>query len=61
MVTPGGPDSKGMISREVPHTLGPQVPLINVSRGIVVDEPALIEALDKPHSMLANHSSDPVK
>ena len=45
VVTPGGPETKGMISREVLHALGPQGTFINVSRGSVVDEPALIEAL----------------
>jgi lactate dehydrogenase-like 2-hydroxyacid dehydrogenase len=41
----GGPATKGVVSREVIEALGPEGWLINVSRGSVVDEPALIEAL----------------
>lgn len=44
-VMPGGPETKGMISREVLQALGPQGTFINVSRGTVVDEAALIDAL----------------
>ncbi len=44
-VTPGGAGTMEMISREVLHALGPQGTFINVSRGTVVDEPALIDAL----------------
>lgn len=44
-VTPGGPDTQGLISAEVLHSLGPKGTFINVSRGTVVDEPALVEAL----------------
>jgi len=41
----GGPDTAGLIGREVIEALGPEGWLINVARGSVVDEPALIEAL----------------
>jgi hydroxypyruvate reductase len=41
----GGPATKGVVSREVIEALGPDGWLINVARGSVVDEPALIEAL----------------
>jgi hydroxypyruvate reductase len=41
----GGPETKGLVSREVIEAIGPDGWLINVSRGSVVDEPALIEAL----------------
>ena len=44
-VTPGGPETRGLISAAVLHSLGPKGTFINVSRGTVVDEPALIEAL----------------
>lgn len=46
MVTcPGGPPTKGLVGREVIEALGTDGWLINISRGSVVDEPALIEAL----------------
>jgi len=41
----GGPTTQGLVSREVIEALGPGGWLINVSRGLVVDEPALVEAL----------------
>jgi len=44
-IVPGGPATKNMISAEVLKALGPNGVLINVARGSVVDEPALIEAL----------------
>jgi lactate dehydrogenase-like 2-hydroxyacid dehydrogenase len=44
-IVPGGPATKNMINAEVLKALGPNGVLINVARGSVVDEPALIEAL----------------
>ena len=44
-VTPGGPETKGLIGKEVFEALGPNGIFINVARGSVVDEGALIEAL----------------
>jgi lactate dehydrogenase-like 2-hydroxyacid dehydrogenase len=41
----GGPDTARLIGREVIEALGPEGWLINVSRGSVVDEPALVDAL----------------
>jgi lactate dehydrogenase-like 2-hydroxyacid dehydrogenase len=41
----GGPGSRGLINREVLDAVGPEGVLINVARGMVVDEAALIEAL----------------
>jgi lactate dehydrogenase-like 2-hydroxyacid dehydrogenase len=45
VIVPGGPATKHMINREVLEALGPDGVLINVARGSVVDEPALIQAL----------------
>ncbi len=45
VMTPGGPATKGMIDAKVLDALGPNGILINISRGTVVDEPALIAAL----------------
>jgi lactate dehydrogenase-like 2-hydroxyacid dehydrogenase len=44
-VTPGGAETRGLISAEVLHRLGPEGTFVNISRGTVVDEPGLIEAL----------------
>jgi len=45
VITPGGAATRGMIDARVLQALGPQGYLINVARGSVVDEPALIDAL----------------
>ena len=45
IATPGGPATKDMINAEVLAALGAKGRLINISRGSVVDEPALINAL----------------
>ena len=42
----GGKDTAGMISAEVLKALGPEGFFINVARGSVVDEPALLTALE---------------
>jgi lactate dehydrogenase-like 2-hydroxyacid dehydrogenase len=44
-ITPGGPSTNRIVNRDVLDALGPQGTLVNVSRGSVVDEAALIEAL----------------
>jgi lactate dehydrogenase-like 2-hydroxyacid dehydrogenase len=44
-IAPGGPDTHHIINAEVLKALGPDGILINVGRGTVVDEPALIKAL----------------
>jgi lactate dehydrogenase-like 2-hydroxyacid dehydrogenase len=45
VITPGGAGTKHLINAEVLQALGPRGFLINVARGSVVDEAALIEAL----------------
>ena len=45
VIASAGPDATKMISREVIEALGPDGILVNVSRGRVVDEAALVEAL----------------
>jgi lactate dehydrogenase-like 2-hydroxyacid dehydrogenase len=45
VVTPGGAGTKNLIDAKVLDALGPNGILINMSRGSVVDEPALIKAL----------------
>ena len=47
VVTPGGPATQNLINAAVLAALGPRGILINISRGSVVDEAALIEALRK--------------
>lgn len=44
-VAPGGKETDGIINAEVLRALGPDGILVNVGRGSVVDEPALVEAL----------------
>ncbi|HZH26383.1 MAG TPA: 2-hydroxyacid dehydrogenase [Azospirillaceae bacterium] len=47
IITPGGPETRRLIDRAVLDALGPQGTLINVARGSVVDEPALVAALQE--------------
>jgi hypothetical protein len=44
-IVPGGPGTQNMINAEVLDALGPRGIVINMARGSVVDEPALIRAL----------------
>jgi len=50
VIVPGGPATHNMINAEVLKALGPNGILINMARGSVVDEPALIKAL-KNHTI----------
>jgi lactate dehydrogenase-like 2-hydroxyacid dehydrogenase len=47
VITPGGAATKNLINAEVLKALGPEGILINMARGSVVDEPALIKALQE--------------
>lgn len=45
LVCGGGPSTRQLVSREVLAALGPKGFLVNIARGSVVDEPALVDAL----------------
>lgn len=47
VITPGGPATRHLINSDVLNALGPTGILVNVARGTVVDEPALISALEE--------------
>ena len=47
LTTTGGPESRAMIDQRVLEALGPKGALINVSRGSVVDESALVAVLNE--------------
>ena len=53
VITPGGAETQNLINAEVLKTLGPDGILINMARGSVVDEPALIKALQDKTIMSA--------
>jgi len=42
---PGGEATLGIVSRDVIEALGPEGVFVNIARGSVVDEPALVDAL----------------
>ncbi len=59
----GGPDTHHLVSAAVIAALGPQGTLVNVARGSVVDEPALVAALAEGrlgHAALDVFESEPV-
>ncbi|MCJ2044460.1 2-hydroxyacid dehydrogenase [Methylobacterium sp. J-078] len=45
VVAPGGPETNGLVDAAVLEALGPQGLVVNVARGSVIDEAALIAAL----------------
>ena len=45
VIVPGGPETQHLINRDVLKALGPKSYLINVARGSVVDEQALVASL----------------
>ncbi|WP_279480151.1 2-hydroxyacid dehydrogenase [Aureimonas sp. SK2] len=47
VIAPGSPSTRGLVSREVLEALGPEGHLVNVARGSLVDEPAMIELLSQ--------------
>jgi lactate dehydrogenase-like 2-hydroxyacid dehydrogenase len=58
----GGPETRHLVSAAVIEALGPRGTLVNVARGSVVDEPALIKALAEGrlgHAALDVFESEP--
>jgi lactate dehydrogenase-like 2-hydroxyacid dehydrogenase len=53
VIVPGGPGTQNLINAEVLDALGPDGILINMARGSVVDEPALVKALQDKRIMAA--------
>jgi lactate dehydrogenase-like 2-hydroxyacid dehydrogenase len=53
LIVPGGPATRNIINQEVLDALGPRGILINMARGSVVDDAALIEALQDKRVMAA--------
>ena len=47
VITPGGPDTKKLVNKNVIEALGPNGTLINLARGSVVDEKALLNSIIK--------------
>jgi lactate dehydrogenase-like 2-hydroxyacid dehydrogenase len=45
IAAPGGPETRHLVDREVMAALGPDGVVVNIARGSLVDEAALIEAL----------------
>ena len=47
VATVGGDSTRGLISEDVLRALGPQSILINIARGSVIDEPAMVRVLSE--------------
>ena len=52
-ILPGGPATRNLINAAVLDALGPDGIFINMARGSVVDEPALVKALEEKRIMAA--------
>jgi lactate dehydrogenase-like 2-hydroxyacid dehydrogenase len=53
IAAPGGPQTKNIVNREVIEALGPDGILVNIARGTLVDESALIKALKEKRILTA--------
>ena len=53
VIVPGGPSTAKMINADVMKALGPRGVIVNVARGSVIDEPAMIAALKSGTIMAA--------
>jgi lactate dehydrogenase-like 2-hydroxyacid dehydrogenase len=47
IVTPGGPETNKLVSTKVLDALGPEGYVVNIARGSVIDEPALLRYLQE--------------
>lgn len=47
LACPGGPETRHIVNRDVIRALGPKGILVNIARGSVVDEAAMVEALQQ--------------
>ena len=45
VAAPGGDETRGLVGRAALEALGPEGTIVNIARGSVIDEPAMIEAL----------------
>jgi lactate dehydrogenase-like 2-hydroxyacid dehydrogenase len=45
VIAPGGKDTQGMVSRQVLEALGPEGFLVNMARGTLIDQDAMVEML----------------
>ncbi len=45
VIAPGGKGTEGIVSRKVLEALGPNGAIVNVARGTLIDEPAMVELL----------------
>ncbi|WDR02417.1 2-hydroxyacid dehydrogenase [Devosia algicola] len=45
VIAPGGKGTRGIVSRQVLEALGPKAYLVNVARGTLIDEAAMVEML----------------
>ncbi|MFZ3324254.1 MAG: 2-hydroxyacid dehydrogenase [Usitatibacter sp.] len=45
VAAPGGAETRGLVNQAVLEALGPEGAVVNIARGSVIDEPAMIQAL----------------